>query len=206
MDKPAFFEPSETPPIPTSPVKSTKKKNIQLESETVPPTVNEYFNTGDEINEDWFGEVETATLNVSTYKHESDEEGTGNPMVLGDEDVEPIFYDKQPAKDDESTKEDTDDEDGEEENQPPVFRSELDEIWSRGLRRLSGPEVISDSEDEDNMPSFTPYETSLSPFVSPYQGYEEIGGSGDNPWSNENENENEKYEQEIKDNVIWHET
>lgn len=208
LEEPVFFQRQETPPVPTSPVKSKKKNNVQLEPEPVPPIVNEYFNTGDELNDDWFGEQDSTPVKLPTYKNESDEEGPGNPMVLGDEDVEPMFYDDKPVEyHKEETEEEEEEHQHEEEEEekeevntyhPPVFKSELNEVWSRGLRRLSGPEVISDSDDEDNAPSFTPYDNRSSPFMNSYQGYEEIGGSNDNPWSNE-QNDYEKPKEQEED-------
>lgn len=200
----------ETPPVPTSPVKSKKKKYVELVPEQIPAVVD--FNVGDELNDDWFGEDTNTNINLpKPDKQDSDDEGPGNPMVLGDEDVEPIFYSRptnvheqrivvqeehepeQIYKSLEDAKEEADElvEEEEEEQYQPVFKSELNDVWSRSLRRLSGPEVISDSEDEDNRVHRTD-----SPFApeSPFMesptfqsgfagGYEEIGGSNENPWS-----------------------
>ncbi|KAF1807270.1 hypothetical protein FB192DRAFT_1354949 [Mucor lusitanicus] len=200
----------ETPPVPTAPVKSKKKKDVQLVPEQVPVVVD--FSVGDELNDDWFGEDVNINL-PQPDKHDSDDEGPGNPMVLGDEDVEPIFYSKpstttheqrivvqadhepEHARQEQVHAEQEEEQEEEEREQDvayqPVFKSELNDVWSRSLRRLSGPEVISDSEDEDNRMRRTD-----SPFApeSPFMesptfqsgfagGYEEIGGSNDNPWS-----------------------
>lgn len=200
----------ETPPVPTSPVKSKKKKDVKLVPEQVPAVVD--FNVGDELNDDWFGEDTNTNIDLpKPDKQDSDDEGPGNPMVLGDEDVEPIFYSRpthersivvqkehepeqiyEPLEEAAEEQEEQADEQAEEEEQyQPVFKSELNDVWSRSLRRLSGPEVISDSEDEDNRIRRTD-----SPFApeSPFMesptfqsgfvgGYEEIGGSNENPWS-----------------------
>jgi hypothetical protein len=214
------FARPETPPPPTAPVKTKKKKDVKLVADELPPVVD-HFTAGDELTDDWFGEdaVVSSNLPVALTQSDSDEGEPGNPMVLGDEDVEPIFYSKQPyqqqlqseaaaeEEEDQSQPIHTEDDNDDQEvvssrvatYQPPVFKSELDDVWSRGLRRLSGPEVVSDSDDEDNMmrhqsidsPSFIP-----SPHASPYMeppsfafgsssadGYEEIGGSNENPWS-----------------------
>lgn len=81
----------ETPPVPTSPVKSKKKKDVKLVPEQIPAVVD--FNVGDELNDDWFGEDTNTNIDLpKPDKQDSDDEGPGNPMVLGDEDVEPIFY------------------------------------------------------------------------------------------------------------------
>lgn len=198
-----------TPPVPTSPVKSKKKKYVKLVPEQIPAVVD--FNVGDELNDDWFGEDTNTNIDLpKPDKQDSDDEGPGNPMVLGDEDVEPIFY-RRPTNTheqriivqeehkpepiyeplEEVNEEEADEQAEEEEQYQPIFKSELNDVWSRSLRRLSGPEVISDSEDEDNRAHridspFAPE----SPFMeSPtFQsgftgGYEEIGGSNDNPWS-----------------------
>ncbi|KAK4521693.1 Nitrogen permease regulator 2 [Mucor velutinosus] len=198
----------ETPPVPTAPVKSKKKMDVKLVPEQVPAVVD--FSVGDELNDDWFGEdVSNANINLpQPDRQDSDDEGPGNPMVLGDEDVEPIFYNKpsitheqrivvQAEHEPEHPQEQVHSRQGEEEKQEyeeeyqPVFKSELNDVWSCSLRRLSGPEVISDSEDEDNRMRQTD-----SPFApeSPFMesptfqsgfagGYEEIGGSNENPWS-----------------------
>ncbi|EPB81435.1 hypothetical protein HMPREF1544_11845 [Mucor circinelloides 1006PhL] len=196
----------ETPPVPTAPVKSKKKKDVKLVPEQIPAVVD--FTVGDELSDDWFGEDVNST-NISLAKpdkQDSDEEGPGNPMVLGDEDVEPIFYSTPSMTDEQHTvvqeehsqeqaqSEQEQEEELEQEPEEvyqPVFKSELNDVWSRSLRRLSGPEVISDSEDEDNRIRQTD-----SPFApeSPFMesptfqsgfsgGYEEIGGSNENPWS-----------------------
>ncbi|CAO3630879.1 unnamed protein product [Mucor fragilis] len=197
----------ETPPVPTAPVKSKKKKDVKLVPEQVPAVVD--FSAGDELNDDWFGEdVNNADIHLpQPDRQDSDDEGPGNPMVLGDEDVEPIFYSKasttheqriaaqeeyEPAHQPEQVHSEQEEEEQEQEEEyQPVFKSELNDVWSRSLRRLSGPEVISDSEDEDNRMRQTD-----SPFApdSPFMesptfqsgfagGYEEIGGSNENPWS-----------------------
>jgi hypothetical protein len=233
------FNRPETPPPPTAPVKS-KNKDIKLVPEELPP-IADHFTAGDELTDDWFGE-DTVALSVPlAQKNDSDDEGPGNPMVLGDEDVEPIFYSKQPYQQQQS---DNEEEDGDDDNQqvyiqeeevvssrvptyqPPVFKSELNDVWSGGLRRLSGPEVVSDSDDEDNMmirhqsiddsPSFIP-----SPHASPYMespsfgfgssssaadgggGYEEIGGSNENPWSVGHHDDYSKNQKEEESAATW---
>ncbi|GAN09168.1 hypothetical protein MAM1_0248c08690 [Mucor ambiguus] len=198
----------DTPPVPTAPVKSKKKKDVKLVPEQVPAVVD--FNVGDELNDDWFGEdVNNANINLpQSDRQDSDDEGPGNPMVLGDEDVEPIFYSKSSITHEEHivvqaehepehlqeqvrSEQQEEGEEQEQEEYQPVFKSELNDVWSRSLRRLSGPEVISDSEDEDNrmLRTDSPFAPE-SPFMeSPtFQsgfagGYEEIGGSNENPWS-----------------------
>lgn len=216
------FNRPETPPPPTAPVKSKKKKDFKLVSEELPSVVD-HFTAGDELTDDWFGEdtLVSSTLPKPLTQNDSDNEGPGNPMVLGDEDVEPIFYNQQSYQQQKSPDDDEEENDNQQvynpeeqeehdevpsrlpTHQTPVFKSELDDVWSQGLRRLSGPEVVSESDDEDNMvrhrsidsPSFMP-----SPHASPYMespsfgfgsgsadagggGYEEIGGSNENPWS-----------------------
>lgn len=226
LDQPISFNRSETPPPPTLPVKSKKKKDIRLVSEEI-PTVVDHFSVGEELEDDWFGEDNIALpANLSGYKNnESDDEGPGNPMVAGDEDVEPVvdYYSKQnnvlqihPKDDDDEIEEEHKqqvyvdaEEDIEEEvaapvvesYRPPVFKSELDDVWSRSLRRLSGPEIISDSEDEDNRrPTATdsPYLESPSfNFGGSGEGYEEIGGSNENPWSTGQNNEEKSVKEEV---------
>ncbi|CEP16971.1 hypothetical protein [Parasitella parasitica] len=190
----------ETPPVPTSPVKSKKKKDVELVPEQIPVVAD--FSVGDELNDDWFGDDANTNIDLPVpVKSESDDEGPGNPMVLGDEDVEPIFYSKPTdtqeqyaavIQDERVQEEELEqDETKEEEEYQPVFKSELNDVWSHSLRRLSGPQVVSDSEDEDNRirPSDSPF-SSESPFMEQptFQsgfigGYEEIGGSNENPWS-----------------------
>ncbi|KAI7893791.1 uncharacterized protein EV154DRAFT_132622 [Mucor mucedo] len=203
LSQPISFDRSETPPPPTQPVKSKKKKDVRLVSEEIPAVVD-HFTVEEELEDDWFGEETALPANLSHYKHnESDDDGPGNPMVAGDEDVEPAveFYSKQnnvlqihPKDDDDEESQPYEDaEDIEEEvapvvesYRPPIFKSELDDVWSRSLRRLSGPEIISDSEDEDNrvLTTDSPYLESPSfNFGGSGEGYEEIGGANDNPWS-----------------------
>ncbi|KAI8637298.1 hypothetical protein BD408DRAFT_368140 [Parasitella parasitica] len=193
----------ETPPVPTSPVKSKKTKDVKLVSEQIPTVVD--FNVDDELNDDWFGEDADAHIDLpAPGKQDSDDERPGNPMVLGDEDVEPIFYSRpadihkqhvavqdEQIQEEEPEPEPEPDQIEEEEEYQPVFKSELNDVWTHSLRRLSGPQVVSDSEDEDNRirPSDSLF-ASESPFMeSPtFQsgfvgGYEEIGGSNENPWS-----------------------
>lgn len=218
------FDRSETPPPPTLPVKSKMKKDVRLVSEEMPAIVD-HFTVDEELEDDWFGE-DNADLpaNLSGYKNnESDDEGPGNPMVAGDEDVEPVveYYSKQnsvlqihPKDDDEDTQSYEDAEDIQEDvapvveqYRPPIFKSELDDVWSRSLRRLSGPEIISDSEDEDNrQPTAidSPYLESPSfNFGGSGEGYEEIGGSSENPWSTGQNNE-QKEAKEVRHS--WGET
>lgn len=218
LEEPISFSRSDTPPPPTAPVKSKKKKDVKLEPEEI-PTVVDHFNVGDELEDDWFGEDTVPTLPIQYNRNESDDEGPGNPMVAGDEDVEPVveYYSKQTnplqirkyESDDEvqisqdhADAEPVEEEAEEEEKapvteayRPPVFKSELNDVWSRGLRRLSGPEIISDSEDEDNRrpPHVeSPYMESPSfNFAGSGGGYEEIGGSSDNPWSTGHQHEKE---------------
>lgn len=205
LSEPVVFDRSETPPPPTQPVKSKKKKDVRLVSEEIPAVVD-HFTVDEELEDDWFGEDTALPANLSNYKNnnESDDEGPRNPMVAGDEDVEPAveFYSKQnnvlqihpkDESDDAESQLYEDAEDIEEEVAPvvepyraPIFKSELDDVWSRSLRRLSGPEILSDSEDEDNrvLTTDSPYLESPSfNFGGSGEGYEEIGGANDNPWS-----------------------
>lgn len=206
LDQSVSFNRSNTPPPPTSPVKTKKKKDVKLIPEEIPPVVD-HFNVGDELEDDWFGEdTNTITTNLASYKpNDSDDEGPRNPMVAGDEDVEPIveYYSKENnvlqihPKEEEEEELEKAPEEAEEESEriesyrPPVFKSELDDVWSRSLRRLSGPEIVSDSDDEDNRQTIHNIE---SPYLespsfnfgaggSSGEGYEEIGGSNENPWS-----------------------
>lgn len=227
LDEPISFNRSDTPPPPTEPVKSKKKKDVKLVPEEIPAVVD-HFNVGDELEDDWFGEDTVPALSLSYNKNESDDEGPRNPMVAGDEDVELAveYYSKQEnalqiQRNNSNGEEyrsqvhiDTEEEEEKEEEEqeeiapvapvvetyrPPVFKSELNDVWSRGLRRLSGPQVISDSEDEDNRRpplSESPYLESPSfnfgGSSSGGEGYEEISGSNDNPWSIGHQHEKEE--------------
>lgn len=222
---PNFTRP-ETPPPPTKPVKSKKsKKNkplIEPEPEIIPvaPITTEFGGAEeaeDTLADDWFGEEDaTPTINLPVFKAiDSDDElgRPGNPMVAGDEDVEEpaIYYHKhnvvkKVSEDEQQSNQQVyiDQQEEEAHRQPEVyhphvFKSELNDVWSRGLRRLSGPEIISDSEDEDNkrqpyIDVDSPSASSPSNFMmdsSPSYfgtdvvgGYEEISGSNEeNPWS-----------------------
>ena len=196
LEEPISFHRTDTPPPPTEPAK--KKKNVKLVAEEIPAVVD-HFNVGDELEDDWFGEDTPATYVSAPYKsNESDDEGPRNPMVAGDEDEEPIveYYSKQnnvlqiqsvASDHEEEIVHEEENKEVEHVYHPPVFKSELNDVWSRGIRRLSGPEIISDSEDEDNRPlppvsSDSPYMESPS-FNFGGEGYEEISGSNDNPWS-----------------------
>ncbi|GAA5797715.1 hypothetical protein HPULCUR_003109 [Helicostylum pulchrum] len=218
LEQPTPFNRSDTPPPPTLPVKSKKKKDVKLVTEEIPAVVD-HFNVGEELQDDWFGEDTNITTNLAVYKaNDSDDEGPRNPMVAADEDVEPIveYYSKENnvlqihPKDDEIEHEIKEEEEEEpvivETYRPPVFKSELNDVWSRSLRRLSGPEIISDSEDEDNRrptPMDSPYlESPTFNFASSGggDGYEEIGGSNDNPWSTgQNNNTSEKEVEPVYD-------
>lgn len=209
LEQPTPFNRSDTPPPPTLPVKSKKKKDIKLVKEEIPAVVD-HFNVGEELQDDWFGEDTNITTNLAVYKpNDSDDEGPRNPMVAADEDVEPIveYYSKEnnvlqihpKDQDDEIEPEMKEVEEEEpvvaESYRPPVFKSELNDVWSRSLRRLSGPEIISDSEDEDNRratPKDSPYLESPTFNFASGDGYEEIGGSNDNPWSTGQNNTSEK--------------
>ncbi|CAO3644610.1 unnamed protein product [Mucor hiemalis] len=232
LEEPISFNRSDTPPPPTAPVKSKKKKDVKLVPEEIPAVVD-HFNVGDKLEDDWFGEDTVPALSLQYKRNESDDEGPGNPMVAGDEDVEPVvqYYSKQTnalhirkyeSDDEEQVSQDhvdTEEEKEEEEKEeapitetyrPPVFKSELNDVWSHGLRRLSGPEIISDSEDEDNRRpphAESPYLESPSfNFAGSGGGYEEIGGSGDNPWSTGNQLEKEDLHHAWSDRVKEEET
>ncbi|KAI9478784.1 MAG: P-loop containing nucleoside triphosphate hydrolase protein [Benjaminiella poitrasii] len=194
LDEPISVTHQESPRIPTEPVKKKMESDIQLVSDEVPA-----IDIGDELTDDWFGEDSGSKQQLYTRstQNETDDEGPGNPMVLGDEDIEPTLFYKQPSFSEEQK--DTENNTEEQQpsspsHQPPLFKSDLSEVWSRGL---SVPEVVSDSEDEDNvihrvnsmslMSSPSPVEQSPSPFMeSPSFNYEEIRGEQstiENPWS-----------------------
>lgn len=214
MGQSISFDRAETPPPPSLPVKSKKKKDVRLVAEEIPAVID-HFSAGEELEDDWFGEDNTTLANISSYKNnDSDDEGPGNPMVAGDEDVEPVveYYSKQNnilqihPKESEEEEEEQHDLNAEEPPvvetyRPPVFKSELNDVWSRSLRRLSGPEIISDSEDEDNRHHITtdsPYLESPSfNFGGSGEGYEEIGGSNENPWSIDQNNQEESSKKQV---------
>ncbi|KAG2232435.1 hypothetical protein INT48_001911 [Thamnidium elegans] len=205
LEQPTSFHRSDTPPPPTLPVKSKKKKDVKLVSEEIPAVVD-HFNVGEELQDDWFGEDTNITTNLAAYKpNDSDDEGPRNPMVAADEDVEPIveYYSKEnnvlqihpKDQDDEIEHEIKEEPVIVESYRPPAFKSELNDVWSRSLRRLSGPDIMSDSEDEDNRrptPMDSPYLESPTFNFASGDGYEEIGGSNDNPWSTGQNNTSEK--------------
>ncbi|KAI7900764.1 P-loop containing nucleoside triphosphate hydrolase protein [Cokeromyces recurvatus] len=204
VDHPTILDKTESPP--TEPVRTIIEDNIQLISDEVPPAID----IGDELADDWFGEDSgTIHLQSSPQQNESDNEGPGNPMVLDDEDIEPtLFYNHESA----STKQDNEKE--EEEEQPshsyqsaPLFKSDFNDIWNRE------PEVISNSEDEDNVIHrvhsislmSSPLEQISSPFIdSPTFHYEEIGekveAATENPWSVTTDDDKENSQQKREEN------
>ncbi|KAI8879044.1 P-loop containing nucleoside triphosphate hydrolase protein [Backusella circina FSU 941] len=220
LDDTLSFNRGETPPPPTAPVSVSKLKNKEMdsfESQMVPNA--EPFEVGDDhLEEDWFGDdtpdINNQLLSVTTKNQDSDDDDTfrGNPMVAGDEDVESVEYYSQrnvhasieeqnvvlqKMSDHEQEEEvDQEEEDIHAHYQPPVFKSELNDVWSTSYQRMSGPQVVSESEDEDNKmiqrveSPFSPGGNSNPSDGFGYGAYEEIGGgsgvaSSSNPWSNE---------------------
>jgi hypothetical protein len=227
LDDALSFNRGETPPPPTAPVNVSKLKNKQidtLEPQEMPNT--DQFDVAGDLEEDWFGDDndnDNQLLGLTLKKQQSDDDDDdgfrGNPMVAGDEDVESVEYYSQKSmhtspqdhvvvQNISDTEEDDDQQQQEEEQeeehayshyQAPAFKSELNDVWSTGYRRMSGPQVVSESEDEDNV--IHRVESPFSPSHNPtdafdrvaddpsfnYDAYEEIGGnaSGANPWSNE---------------------
>ncbi|KAI8334936.1 P-loop containing nucleoside triphosphate hydrolase protein [Choanephora cucurbitarum] len=170
-DHPSGFERQPTPPPPSAPVETKPKKEIQLVSEQVNV---DPFDNAEELADDWFGETTPSTVTRTKQDvYDSDDQVPSNPMVLGDEDVEPIIqYNSQQQKPEEHEEEEEEEERRPSKEfvyQPPVFKSELEDVWSLGLRRLSGPQVVSESEDEDN--------------TIAYIEQEEVSESTENPWS-----------------------
>ena len=132
------------------------------------------FDNAEELADDWFGETTPSTVTRTKQDlYDSDDQIPSNPMVLGDEDVEPIIqYSSQQQQPEEYEEEEEEEEERPSREfvyQPPVFNSELEDVWSLGLRRLSGPQVVSESEDEDN--------------TIAYIEQEEVSESTENPWS-----------------------
>ncbi|KAI8386907.1 P-loop containing nucleoside triphosphate hydrolase protein [Blakeslea trispora] len=181
-DHPSGFERQPTPPPPSAPVETKPKKDVQLVTEQVNV---DPFDNAEELADDWFGESTPSTVTRTKQDlYDSDDQIPSNPMVLGDEDVEPIIQYRPTSDTRQSQKEEEEEENESIEEQrddseekpskddvyrPPVFKSELDDVWSLGLRRLSGPQIASESEDEDN--------------TMPYVQHEEVSGSTENPWS-----------------------
>ncbi|KAI9268827.1 hypothetical protein BDA99DRAFT_502755 [Phascolomyces articulosus] len=264
---PSFVR-KETPPPPTAPVRGRRREgSLVSDSDRMPAAVDQ-FDAG-ELADDWFGDdTGDTSFGVTAKKQDSDNEDYGsNPMVAGDEDVEPVEYfntgktsrpttmSHQQQNSDEEEKEEEEEEEGvrphidqkekpEEDDDddinpygpPPVFRSELSEVWSStsmihdpqhhqsrtGHTLLMGQTRIeSDSEDEDNTfspaplsedvrSSPTPDVSSGSPFMasSGFGGYEEIGGDNENPWSWDDQQQQKEYnEQQTKEESdFWADT
>ncbi|KAI8073471.1 P-loop containing nucleoside triphosphate hydrolase protein [Gilbertella persicaria] len=142
-DHPSFVRP-ETPPPPVAPVQSKKKKDIQLVSEQVSV---DPFDHDEQLADDWFGEETPAlTLQAQQEAYDSDDQGPMNPMVLGDEDVEPSL---------------------EQEYHAPVFKSELEEEAWHSNRRS-----ISDSEEEEEE-AYAEYEEISESNENPWSDWQE---------------------------------
>ncbi|KAG2220414.1 hypothetical protein INT45_000639 [Circinella minor] len=216
---PSFVR-KETPPPPTAPVRGRRREgSLASDSERMPAAVDQ-FDAG-ELADDWFGDDntnDTPVFGINNKKQDSDNEDYGrNPMVAGDEDVETVeYYDtgitssrqietnQQSEKEEEKEQEKANDpgdnqvEEDDEEDQygaPPVFRSELSDVWSSstmihdhqqhhfqrpGHTLLMGQtaRIESDSEDEDN--SFSPQ--SQPPLSSPSIDQPDIPISSGSPF------------------------
>ncbi|KAG1147847.1 hypothetical protein G6F37_002845 [Rhizopus arrhizus] len=166
----------DTPPPPTSPVKSSEKKEIQLPNEA--SIVVNQFDTGEELADDWFGEMDNDNaIQLPVTNIESDQEDIpSNPMVAGDEDVQIDYYSANVVN---KQEEEEEEEEQEENRYQPMFKSD---IWSQSNNNKPIDIISSDSEDEyPEPPSFG--------FAG---GYEEIGGTNENPWSTEDHWSEEK--------------
>lgn len=180
----------DTPPPPTSPVKSSEKKEIQLPNEA--SIVVNQFDTGEELADDWFGEMDNDNaIQLPVTNIESDQEDIpSNPMVAGDEDVQIDYYSANVVNKQEEEEEE--EEEQEENRYQPMFKSD---IWSQSNNNKPIDIISSDSEDEyPEPPSFG--------FAG---GYEEIGGANENPWSTEDHWSEEKSVSLIKqqNNVLF---
>lgn len=173
------------------------------------------FDAG-EIEDDWFGDdtkATTATVGtVPVARNDSDNEGYGNPMVAGDEDVESVEYynaggvsERKASVDVPRKSSEPEGEEDEEvdEEETPVFRSEFENVWSSGSGGYPGYgdghhpgnlmrnqiQVESDSDDEDNrLPEVSDefdHQADKMPisYNSGFGNYEEIGNERENPWS-----------------------
>ncbi|KAI8985864.1 hypothetical protein BDB01DRAFT_786594 [Pilobolus umbonatus] len=208
MDHPSIlevaqFQREETPPPPTSPAKP-REKNVVLAMDEIPP-VGDQFDMG-QLEDDWFGDDSNKPLGLSIANTgtDSDDDVPVNPMVAGDEDIEQFDYYVNPNKNSTPAVEKTKEEampvkkaENEMKHEPErhkmyhssVYRNDMvEDVWSSGLRRTSQAEIISDSEDEDNRivsidTSHHPIYIESPPFHYGGDGYEEIGGANENPWS-----------------------
>ncbi|KAI9268709.1 P-loop containing nucleoside triphosphate hydrolase protein [Sporodiniella umbellata] len=110
-----------TPPPPTSPVKSNSHVPLPKENSV-------QFDTGEELADDWFGEVEEEQAKI-----ESEPEEPSNPMVAGDEDVQVDYYTTVKAK-----------------PEPVHYQSMFkEEVWNQRNT------VASESEEEEEEPAVT---------------------------------------------------
>ncbi|KAI7880692.1 P-loop containing nucleoside triphosphate hydrolase protein [Lichtheimia hyalospora FSU 10163] len=177
-ESPSFIR-KETPPPPVAPVQGRRREgSLVSESEHMPAAVDQ-FDAG-ELNDDWFAADDTPLPikhKMSTHKADSDnEDGIGNPMVAGDEDVESVEYytaAKEPvvttAKPKQPSAPESEDEQESDHDQynspygdsftatepPSLFKNEFGNVW--GIQHddpsmmVRQTRIESDSEDEDNM-------------------------------------------------------
>lgn len=177
-ESPSFIR-KETPPPPVAPVKGRRREgSLVSESEHMPAVVDQ-FDAG-ELNDDWFASDDTPLPHIhkmTANKADSDnEDGIGNPMVAGDEDVEsveyytaakePVVTTAKPKQQAASESEQEDDSDNDQYNSPygdnftateppSLFKNEFGNVWGMQLEDPSmmvrQTRIESDSEDEDNM-------------------------------------------------------
>ncbi|KAI9312807.1 hypothetical protein BX666DRAFT_769494 [Dichotomocladium elegans] len=215
---PSSFVRDDTPPPPTEPVKGRRREG-SLVSEAERAPVVDIFDAG-ELNDDWFGDDSSAQ--VTSLGHakspESDNEdsggvGGGNPMVAGDEDVEPVEYYSTFSENVAPTKEvaipvQLEEIESEDDNDVAVdgtyrqpsspsqqtgyvpsaaFRSEfINNVWnitSTSASHLSLKGPVASDSDDDDDINFGRGGTPGS-FTTGIGGYEEIAGdSENNPWT-----------------------
>ncbi|KAI7872055.1 hypothetical protein BDF14DRAFT_1755803 [Spinellus fusiger] len=209
LNSPTPFVKSQLSSPSLEPVSIPEHSSLALDIHPTPVTTD--MMESESLQDDWFQDSKDPfqlPFTVSQNRANSDNEYEGNPMVAGDEDVESVEY----FNDQTHTHVDriaslsvvSDSEEEEEEKQQPVFKSELEDVWavSKKTTDISTNALESESEEEDVMQRN--YLDSVgrsmsnesirvdSPFS--FGVYEEIEGSGDNPWSLDGSSGQNKYD------------
>ncbi|CDH55068.1 rab-like protein 6 [Lichtheimia corymbifera JMRC:FSU:9682] len=182
-ESPSYIR-KETPPPPVAPVQGRRREgSLVSESDHMPAAVDQ-FDAG-ELNDDWFASDDTPLAikhKMPFNKADSDnEEGGGNPMVAGDEDVEsveyytaakePVVTTAKPKQQSASESENEEDSDNDQYNSPygdsftateppSLFKNEFGNVWGMqhedpSMMVVRQTRIESDSEDEDNIATTT---------------------------------------------------